>query len=386
MSDHKNTKVVVVGGGYAGALAANHLHVRSDVDVTLVNPRSRFVERIRLHQLAAGSGSATTDFARVLNPKVRLVVDEATEIDAAAREVHLASGDALPYDYLIYAVGSTAPAPAVPGAAEHALRIAELSYAEELRERVSTLDPDAPICVVGGGLTGIETAAELAARHKSVHLLGGGRLGPSLGDGGRASVARQLRKLGVTVLEQAVVTEVRADAVVLADGSSLPSALTVWTAGFGVPQLAARSGLSTDALGRLRTDETLTSVDDPRIVAAGDAAAPSDQPLRMSCQAALPLGAQAANTVLSRIAGTDPAALSLAFFAQCISLGRAMGTFQTVHADDRPRRLHLGGRTAAWVKEYICKGALNYVVKEGRKPGSYWWLKGRRKLSATASA
>ncbi|EUA29995.1 NADH dehydrogenase domain protein [Mycobacterium xenopi 4042] len=79
--------------------------------------------------------------------------------------------------------------------------------------------------------------------------------------------------------------------------------MTVWTAGFGVPDLAARSGLSTDALGRLLTDETLTSIDDPRIVAAGDAAAPSGQPLRMSCQAAGPLGVQAANTVLARIAG-----------------------------------------------------------------------------------
>ena len=107
------------------------------------------------------------------------------------------------------------------------------------------------------------------------------------------------------MLETAVVAEVRPDAVVLADGAVLPSAVTIWTAGFGVPDLAARSGLHTDPLGRLLTDETLTSVDDDRIVAA-DAAAPSGQPLRMSCQAAEPLGAQAANTVLSRIAGTEP--------------------------------------------------------------------------------
>ena len=66
-----------------------------------------------------------------------------------------------------------------------------------------------------------------------------------------------------------------ADHVVLADGRTLPSAVTIWTAGFGVPGLAAASGLTTDALGRLLTDETLTSIDDPRIVAAGDAASPS---------------------------------------------------------------------------------------------------------------
>ena len=104
------------------------------------------------------------------------------------------------------------------------------------------------------------------------------------------------------------------------------------------PDLAARSGLSTDALGRLLTDETLTSVDDERIVAAGDCAAPSGQPLRMSCQAAVPLGAQAANTVLSRIAGDEPAVVNQAFTGQCVSLGRKRATVQLSHTDDTPRR------------------------------------------------
>ena len=80
----------------------------------------------------------------------------------------------------------------------------------------------------------------------------------------------------------------------------------MWTAGLRRARPGRPSGLSTDALGRLLTDETLTSVDDPRIIAAGDAAAPSGQPLRMSCQAALPLGAQAANTVLARSPATNP--------------------------------------------------------------------------------
>ena len=86
----------------------------------------------------------------------------------------------------------------------------------------------------------------------------------------------------------------------LGDGRELPSAVTIWTAGFVVPDLAARR-LSTDALGRLLTDETLTSVDDVRIVAAGDSAAPSDLPYRMSCRRGQP-GLQAAETVLSRVA------------------------------------------------------------------------------------
>jgi NADH dehydrogenase len=152
--------------------------------------------------------------------------------------------------------------------------------------------------------------------------------------------------------------------------------VTVWTAGFGVPDLAARSGLRTDALGRLLTDETLTSISDEHIVAAGDAAAPSNQPLRMSCQAAIPLAAQAANTVLSRIAGTAPALLDQAFTGQCISVGRSYGTIQLARRDDTPVNLYIGGRTAASIKELVCKGTLWGLRKEAAKPGWYRWLKG----------
>ena len=83
MTDQR-THVVVIGGGYAGTMAANHLRLRADVDITLVNPRPQFVERIRLHQLAAGTGTATADYGTLLGKGIRLVVDNADHIDAAA--------------------------------------------------------------------------------------------------------------------------------------------------------------------------------------------------------------------------------------------------------------------------------------------------------------
>jgi NADH dehydrogenase len=152
--------------------------------------------------------------------------------------------------------------------------------------------------------------------------------------------------------------------------------VTIWTAGFGAPDLAARSGLQTDALGRLLTDETLTSVDDDRIVAAGDCAAPSGQPLRMSCQAAMPLGAQAANTVLSRIAGGEPAVVNQAFVGSNVSLGRHAATIQFARKDDNPVNFYIGGRLGASLKEAVCKGTLWGIRREVRKPGSALWVKG----------
>lgn len=371
--------VVVVGGGYAGTLAANRLRRRTDVDIALVNPRPVFVERIRLHQLVADTGAATVEYGPLLGDGIRLVVDSADRIDAGARRVRLASGTQLDYDYLVYAVGSTGAKPqAVPGALEFAYSVADLESARRLRHTLADLPVRpvhrAPIVVVGGGLTGIETASELAGQGRPVTLVCGGTLGPSLSERGRRSVARQL---GVDIRESAAAGEVRPEAVVLTDGAVLPSAATVWTAGFTVPDLATRSGLRTDVLGRLLTDETLTSIDDERIVAAGDAAAPSGVPLRMSCQAAGPLGAQAADTVLTRIEGdTPPAPLNQAFVGQCISVGRSHGTVQLARRDDTPVNLVVGGRTAAWIKEAICKGTMWAIRREAAKPGSYFWLKG----------
>ncbi|WP_020576755.1 NAD(P)/FAD-dependent oxidoreductase [Actinopolymorpha alba] len=384
---HTPNKVVVIGGGYAGTLAANHLRMRADVDITLVNPRPKFVERIRLHQFVAGTGEATVDYGTLLGEGIQLVVDSATRIDTAAHTVRLASGRALDYDYVIYAVGSTGAIPSsVPGAAEFAYDLAEFESAQRLRARLEELPLDAPVTVVGGGLTGIETAAELTEQGRRVTLVCGRTLAPSFSASARRSVAKWLSRHGVAVLEAAVVSEVRPDVVALSNGAVRASALTIWAGGFGLPELAAASGLRTDAFGRLLTDETLTSVDDDRIIAAGDAAAPSDQPLRMSCYAAGPLGAQAANTVLSRIAGTDPAVISLAFTGACVSLGRHAGIRQLARKDDSAVNVYVGGRMGAAIKEFTCNLAVSRIRREARKPGSTVWVKGGPRPEQPATA
>ncbi|MFD5449423.1 NAD(P)/FAD-dependent oxidoreductase [Streptomyces sp. NPDC127100] len=369
----ENIDVVVIGGGYAGVMAANRLTQRGDLSVTLINPRPTFVHRVRLHQLVGGTGSAVVDYREVLAERVRLVVDSVTRIDAAGRDVELANGGVIGYDYLVYAVGSGSADPRVPGAAEFAYPIAGLEEAQRLLPVLDAEPASAAVTVVGAGPTGIETAAELADQGRSVTLVCGGVLGPYLHRRGRRSVAGRLAALGVTVVEgpDAKVTAVTSDAVRLADGRELPSTVTIWTAGFGVPDLAARSGLSVDALGRLLTDETLTSVDDERIVAAGDSAAPSGLPLRMSCQAAMPLGARAADTVLSRLAGEQPAPLNQSFGAQCISLGRNTGIFQFGNRSDVAVWLHIDGRLGAKMKEAVCKGIVKHLADEAHKPGGY---------------
>ncbi|MFE1309198.1 NAD(P)/FAD-dependent oxidoreductase [Streptomyces sp. NPDC058755] len=374
----ENTEVLVIGGGYAGVMAANRLTQRADVTVTLVNPRPSFVERIRLHQRVGGSHDAVVDYSKVLAEGVRLVVDTVTGIDAVGRRVTLATGGTVGYDYLVYAVGSGSADPRVPGAAEFAYPIASLEEVQRLRPVLDAASEAASVTVVGAGPGGIETAAELAERGRRVTLVCGEVLGPYLHPRGRRVVAKGLAALGVTVLEgpDSEVAAVTRDAVRLADGRAVPSEVTIWTAGFGVPDLAARSGLSTDALGRLRTDETLTSVDDVRIVAAGDSAAPSDLPFRMGCQSAVQLGPQAAETVLSRIAGEQPRPVDVGFAGQCISLGRRAGVFQFSRRNDTAIRLHVSGRAGARLKQLVCWSTVWQLAYEARKPGvRTWWSK-----------
>ncbi|TCC62102.1 FAD-dependent oxidoreductase [Kribbella pittospori] len=379
----EKTDVILIGGGYAGVMAANRLTQRDDIHVTLVNPRPAFVERIRLHQLVAGSDDALVDYQSVLAGGVELVVDSVTQIDAAGRRVILASGGALDYDYLVYAVGSGSGKSSVSGAAEYAYPISTLEQARRLQPVVDAAPASAALTVVGAGPTGLETASELAEQGRTVTLVCGKVLGPYLHPRARRSVARKLAKLGVTVLEGdgATVTGVTADAVQLSDGGELHSDVTIWTAGFSVPDLATRSGLSTDSLGRLLTDETLTSVDDVRIIAAGDSGAPSDLPVRMSCQSAMQLGPQAAETVLSRIAGKEPASLDVGFFGECISLGRRAGVVQYAKRDDTPTSVfYLGNRSMAMLKEGVCKSTIWQLRQEARRPGRLdLWFKDRQR-------
>ncbi|WP_232718188.1 NAD(P)/FAD-dependent oxidoreductase [Gordonia metallireducens] len=375
----ERTHVVVLGAGYAGAMAANRLRQNPDVDVTVVNPQPFFVQRIRLHQFVARTGEPQTGFDDVLGDGIDVVVDTATRIDAEARRVHLASGKHLDYDYLIYAIGSRHQLPDIPGASDHALSASDWTAAQRLRERLDALDAGAPVVVVGGGLTGVEIAGELAGRGFAVTLAGGGAVAPSVGERGYRATLRQLGRLGVDVLEDARVTAVEASRVTIeTDGRerTLPSPATVFATGFTAPELAADSGLTTDGVGRLRTDVTLMSVDDDRIVGAGDATVAAGTSLRMSCQAAEPLGAQAADAVLARIAGDAPKPVDQAFVAQCTSIGRHAATLQFTRRDDSPARAVVTGRVAALAKEVVCRGTVWNIRREAAHPGAFSWLRG----------
>jgi NADH:ubiquinone reductase (H+-translocating) len=367
------TRIVVLGAGYSGQIAARLAARGKDVAVTLVNERDRFVERVRLHQLVSGQDLRERPLADLVKGTgIQLVIDRVTAIDPDAKSVVLDSGRTLPYDTLVYALGSRVDLNAAPGVAEHANTVATAEEAARLRARLAG---GGVVTVVGGGLTGIETATELAEQQPElkVRLLTAGDLGDRLSEKGRRHLASTFTRLGIEVREHAVALEVRADGVVLTGGEHVPSDVVVWTTGFSVPTLAADAGFAVDEHGRLIVDTTTRSVSHPDVYGVGDAAAmhmPGGQELRMACATGLPVAQQAARAIAAQRAGRPVKDFRFRYVNQCISLGRRDGLIQFVDRHDQPKEAVLTGRLAALYKELVVLVAYQ-VQRHPKLPTSF---------------
>jgi NADH dehydrogenase FAD-containing subunit len=368
-------RIVVLGAGYTGAIAAGRLARRlhrADVAITLVNAEPDFVERVRMHQLAAGQDLKARPFSEMFaGTGVELRLAKVTGVDVDRRTVTVVDtngpgepeAEELEYDTLVYALGSGWNHQGVPGAAEHAHQIASRPGALRLRERLARLDAGESVVVVGGGLTGLEAATEIAEARPDldVALAARGELGDWLSPKGRRHLRKVFDKLGITVHEHALVTGVESDRVTTADGGTIPAAVTLWTTGFAVHPIAKATTLDVTDTGRIVVDGTMRSVSHPDVYAIGDAAlamGPGDKPLRMSCASGTPMAWQAADAIAARLTGGKLPNAPLRYFNQCISLGRREGLIQYVTADDRAVRAALTGRLAAVYKELVCKGAV----------------------------
>ena len=357
-------RTVILGGGYAGAIAASRLAARG-IAVTLVEAGEGLVERIRLHQVAAGDDLRPVPYGRLFrNAPVTVMKACVLSIDLAARVVRSSAGD-IPYDTLVYALGSTIDDGGVPGVREHALGLRGIAGALQIRERLRAASR---IVIVGGGLTAIELAAEIGERYRGLDItvLSGGRIVPGLSHGAEHHVRTVLGRLGVRVVEGVTVVEVNESGVMTREGR-LDADLVVWCGGFRPSPIARDAGLEMDAAGRILVDDALRS-SDPRIYAIGDAA--SFRHLGMQCAVALPMGA----FVADHIAGVTRAPFSFAYAVTCVSLGRSDGIVQMKNPDGSPREHFVTGRPAAWLKELVCRYAVLSIRME-RMGVRYRWPK-----------
>ncbi|WP_316744270.1 FAD-dependent oxidoreductase [Streptomyces sp. MK7] len=363
-------RIVVLGAGYAGAHTAGNLARRlspADIEITVVNAEPDFVQRLRLHQLAAGQEIETRKLADVFaGTGIRLRVARVTAVDPERQVVAVADaegGGELSYDTLFYALGSHVADGGVPGVTEHAFDVAGRPSALRLRRRLDSLGAGGRVLVVGDGLTGIETATEIAESRPglSVVLVAQGELGARLSAGARGHLRRACDRLGVTVLEHTRVEAVEAARVLCADGSALASDATVLTAGFAVSPIAAAGGLEVTENGRIVVDRTMRSVSHPNVYAAGDsvyAVGDNGLPLPMSCASAGYTSMQAIGAIVGRLTGRKIPHTKLEYVGNHISLGRRDGILQMVDEEAQAKPKYLGGRKAARIKSGILKASL----------------------------
>ncbi|MFF5924414.1 NAD(P)/FAD-dependent oxidoreductase [Streptomyces flavochromogenes] len=364
---NSNHRIVVLGAGYTGMFTAIRLAHRTcgtGVKITLVNPSGRFVERLRMHQIAAGQKLADHRIPDLLaGTAVTFLQGAATAIDPEARRVTVDGGLSLGYDTLVYALGSWTDTGNVPGADEHALTLNSPEIAVRFAERAVELARSGGLVTVcGGGLTGIEAATELAEAHPrlNVTLISAEEPGAMMGDRARVYLRRALDRLGITVVSGARVAQVLPDAVQLTDGRTVRSDACLWTTGVKVSPLAADSKIATDDRGRILTDATLRSVSHPEIHAVGDAASVRMTwgQLHGSCQSGLPTAQYTADTIVRLVRGKSVKPFRFGYFHQPLSLGRRDAVIQFTKADFTPARWRLTGRAAVMYKELVSSSPL----------------------------
>ncbi|WP_320773737.1 NAD(P)/FAD-dependent oxidoreductase [Streptomyces sp. CRN 30] len=388
-------RVLVLGAGYAGLAAAVQLAARTrrrpDVQVTLVNATERFTERLRLHMAATGQPLAELSVPELLDGTgAEFVQGWVTAVDAAARTVRIDDDRVLRYDTLVYGLGGVPDASAVPGVEEHAHSLAGVPEAETLAARLAEIG-GGTVVVVGTGLTGVESAAEIAERYPAadVLLVGRDEPGAAMTAGAAAHLRAALDRLGATVRGATEVVKVLPDAVELAGGETVAADVVLWTGGTRTSPLAAAAGLAVDGSGRILTDSALRSVSHPEVYAVGDAAAVRQGygVLHGTCQSGMPTGVHAAVSILRTLKGKRPKPFRFGHYHTPVSLGRNDAVVQFTRSDDSPRRIHLTGRTAVRYKETVTASPWPTYGRMKKMPASgAFWPRGGRFTRGTDEA
>jgi NADH:ubiquinone reductase (H+-translocating) len=339
MNEHR-PRVLIIGAGFGGLAAARALR-GEPVDVTVIDRRNHHLFQPLLYQVATAALSPA-DIAAPIRHVLRrqrnatVLLGAVADVDVDARQVVLANGQRLDYDYLILATGSVdqyfghdwaTSAPGLKGL-EDAIEIRRrFLLAFEAAEQEA--DPERrrallTFVVVGGGPTGVEMAGAFAevARHtltggdfrsidpagaRIVLLEGGPRLLAAYPTDLSARARAMLEKLGVEVWLNSMVTGITPGAVHMG-GDRIPTRTVVWSAGVAASPLGASLGAATDRLGRVEVAPDLSVPGHPEIFVIGDLASYShqtDAPLPAIAPVAIQQGKAAAANIRRSVGGGE---------------------------------------------------------------------------------
>lgn len=330
--------VVIVGAGFGGLYLAQSLG-ELPVQVTVIDRNNHHLFQPMLYQVATAALSAP-DISSPIRSVLRghrnteVLLGEVAAVDVGARQIALADGSRIGYDYLVLAPGARHSYFAHPEWEALAPGLKNLEDAGEIRRRIllaferAEKEPD-PVArqrhltfvVVGGGPTGVEVAGAIAEvsrfalrrdfrridpRDATILLLEGGpRLLPSYPDTLSARAKEELRGLGVEVRTETLVTDIE-PGYVHAAGWRIPTETVIWAAGNQASPLLRTLGVPLDQQGRVVVQADCSLPGHPEVLVLGDAAAFTHQSgaplLPGTCPVAIQMGRYAAGAIRADLA------------------------------------------------------------------------------------
>lgn len=415
--------IVVVGGGAGGlelvTQLGKKLGKKQKARVTLVDSGLTHVWKPLLHEVASGSLDVSTNEinyrAHARKHHYEFQLGRMSGLDRSRKQLVIApfhdeeGREVVPerridYDTLVIAVGSTANDFGTPGAQEHCLFLDSLKQARRFHnlllnaflrmnhEALQGNPHNLNISIIGAGATGVELAAELRLASRELPVYGmnhlqssdvsisvieaADRILPALPGRLSAAATRELERQKVQVLTGQPVSEVRADSLLMKDGTELPSQMTIWAAGIKAPAfLAELDGLETNRGNQLVVDQTLQTTQDADIYAFGDCAAcpqpDSERPVPPRAQAAHQQADALFKTLCNRFEGKPAVPFiyndhgSLINFSKYTTVGNLMGNLSG-------RSMYIEGKVARLF--YVSLYRMHQVALHGFLRTGVIWL------------
>jgi NADH:ubiquinone reductase (H+-translocating) len=353
-------RVVIIGAGFAGLAAVDKLR-KTGFHVTVIDKNLYSTFQPLLYQVATGGlnpGDVAYPVGGITTRRhARYIRGELAAIDSGARLVRLASGREIGYDYLILATGMSANYFGIKGAEENTFGLYTRTDAIVLRDHIMngfewlSADPDGQrdfaVTIAGGGATGVELAGTMGELRDTVlratfpdvnpermqiRLV---EMAPELlmpfDPKLRAYTRRQLADRGIDIRVNTEIREVTPDQVLLADGTSLHSDLTVWTAGVASHHSVADWGLPQGKNGRLLVGADLRVHGSDRIFAIGDIALHEEEPSPQLAQPALQEGKHAAAQLVHLVRGEPTETFHYHDKGTMATIGRRSAVVQLAH-------------------------------------------------------
>ena len=283
-------EIVVLGAGYGGAAAIDSLEGElgdnEDVSLTWIsNEDYHFLlhESHRLIREASVREEITVPIEEIITEETNFVQGEVTDIDVDDRTIGLAADSSIEYDLLVVCLGSKTAFFGIDGLEEHALTLKSLEDAMAISERIRAAADDATegepaqVLVGGAGLTGIQTAGEIAAYRSEadapidVYLIERSEtIFPGHDREFQGAIRNKLEDHDVDIRTNTVISAVDDSTVELESGDEMDYDVLIWAGGITGQDALGSADLPKDH-NRVHTGATLET-DDDRVFALGDTA------------------------------------------------------------------------------------------------------------------